>query len=124
MKILSSEEMQKADAYTIEYEPIKSIDLMERAAKECEKWLTSPHNPLFPGKGGKEERVVRGEVKIVCGLGNNGGDGLAIARLLSKKFNVEVLIIRYSDKCSADFLINEKRLKKIKKVKIHNITSS
>lgn len=111
MKILSSEEIRRADAYTIEHEPVKSIDLMERAAKECVKWII----PTLKGEK---------EISIFCGLGNNGGDGLAIARLLSqKKFKVEVFIIRYSDKCSEDFLVNEKRLKKIRKVKIHNITS-
>ncbi len=125
MKILSAEEIRKADSYTIEHEPVKSIDLMERAAKVCVDWLTSPLNPLSHGRGEKGAGVVRGEVAVFCGLGNNGGDGLAIARLLAaRKFKVEVFIIRHSDKCSADFLINEKRLKKIKAVKLHNITSA
>ncbi|MEK6615310.1 MAG: NAD(P)H-hydrate epimerase, partial [Bacteroidota bacterium] len=114
MKILSSEEIRNADAYTIKHEPIKSINLMERASKACANWLAQA--PIL--KGGKTE------IKFFCGVGNNGGDGLAIARLLSqKKFKIEVFIIRCSDKCSKDFLINEKRLKKIKKVKIHTITS-
>lgn len=125
MKILTSEEIRKADAYTIEHEPIKSIDLMERAAKACVEWITSPLNPLSLGRGEKGPGVVRGEVSVFCGLGNNGGDGLAIARLLAaKKFQVEVYIIRYSDKCSPDFLINERRLKKVKGVKVHNITAA
>lgn len=114
MKILSSDEIRKADAYTIAHEPVRSIDLMERAAKACVGWITA--TPALKG-------VKR--VSIFCGLGNNGGDGLAIARLLAaKKFKVEVFIIRHSDKCSEDFLVNEKRLKKIKSVKIHNITSA
>jgi NAD(P)H-hydrate epimerase len=112
MHIISSEEIHQADAYTIEHKPIKSIDLMERAAKECVKWLVA--------KFDKQHSFI-----IFCGLGNNGGDGLAIARLLAaKKFKVQVFIIRYSKKCSEDFLANEKRLKKIKNVKIHNITSA
>lgn len=115
MKILSSEEIRKADAYTIAHEPVKSIDLMERAAKQCMIWLTQ----TLALKGAKPA------IKIFCGLGNNGGDGLAVARLLAlKKFKVEIFIIRYSDKCSEDFLINEKRLKKVKSVKIHNISSA
>src|SRR4030066_1735624 len=106
MKILSPEEIKKADAYTIVHEPIKSIDLMERAAKACVNWIVSSAvSPLSSWKW------VGGEVAVFCGLGNNGGDGLAIARLLSaKKFQVEFFIIRYSDKCSEDFLTNEKRL--------------
>ena len=112
MHIISSEEIHQADAYTIEHEPIKSIDLMERAAKECVRWLAA--------KFDKQHSFI-----IFCGLGNNGGDGLAIARLLAaKKFKVQVFIIRYSKKCSEDFLANEKRLKKIKNVKIHNVTSA
>lgn len=114
MKILSAEEIRLADAYTIEHEPVSSVNLMERAAKECVKWIIN-------SSISKDKR----EVKIFCGLGNNGGDGLAIARLLSvKKINVAVFIIRYSQKCSDDFLINEKRLNKIKKVRIQNISSS
>jgi len=121
MKILSSEQIRQADAYTISHEPITSVNLMERAAKACVYWISSclPGLDLLPEKKG----VKRG-IKVFCGLGNNGGDGLAIARLLAaKKFKVEVYIIRYSDTCSADFLVNEKRLKKVKGVKIYNITS-
>lgn len=113
MKILTTEELRSADAYTIEHEPVKSINLMERAALACVKWIIGA--PALKGT-----KLVR----IFCGLGNNGGDGLAIARLLaSKKFKVEVFIIRYSDKYSEDFLINEKRLKKLKGIKVHNIAS-
>src|ERR1017187_2679351 len=112
MKILTAEEIHQADAYTIEHEPIKSIDLMERAAKECVRWLAA--------KFDKQHSFI-----IFCGLGNNGGDGLAIARLLAaKKFKVQVFIIRHSNKCSEDFLANEKRLKKVKSVKIQNIKSA
>lgn len=115
MKILSSEEIRKADAYTIKHEPIKSINLMERAAKSCVKWIVSSTSVF----------THESEVKIFCGMGNNGGDGLAIARLLSeKKFKVEVFIIRHSDKCSENFLINENRLKKIKRIKVYNVTST
>jgi NAD(P)H-hydrate epimerase len=120
MKVLTAEEIRKADAYTIAHEPVKSIDLMERAAKGCVNWLfSSAVSPFSRG------RRAGDEVAVFCGLGNNGGDGLAIARLLAaKKYKVEVYIIRYSDKCSPDFLINEKRLKKVKSVKVHNVTSA
>ena len=102
MKILSAQQIREADAYTIELEPIKSIDLMERAANACVDWFATS----LP-----DER----NFKIFCGLGNNGGDGLAIARLLSdKKYSVEVFIVRYSEKCSKDFKTNEELLLKLK----------
>jgi|AntAceMinimDraft_17_1070374.scaffolds.fasta_scaffold27586_1 NAD(P)H-hydrate epimerase len=109
MKILSIEQIRQLDAYTIQNEPVKSIDLMERSATNCFNWLIK-----YVDKGQK--------IIIYCGLGNNAGDGLVIARLLIQKgYNVEVCIIRYSDKYSDDFKINYKRLSYISKNKIYNI---
>lgn len=111
MKILPIEKIREADAYTIEHEPVDSIDLMERAAKACTKWIM--------GKINTTDRV-----RIFCGLGNNGGDGLAIARLLAKKeYRVEVFVIRYTDTSSDDFNINLDNLKYQKKVKIREVSS-
>lgn len=101
MKILPVETIREADAYTIANEPVKSVDLMERAARKCFKWLK---------KRVDDERPV----KIFCGLGNNGGDGLVIARLMGQvNSNVSVYVIRYSDKCSDDFQVNHNRLKEV-----------
>src|SRR6266853_3275788 len=98
MKILSTKQICEADAYTIAHEPISSIDLMERAARTCSDWIL---NHL--------DKSV--SFKIFCGTGNNGGDGLAIARLLGKDvFRVEVYVVRYSNNSSPDFLTNAKRL--------------
>lgn len=69
MKILSAQQVREADAFTIAQEPVASIDLMERAARGCTQRLLSHF--------GKEKRF-----RIFCGPGNNGGDGLAIARQL------------------------------------------
>lgn len=111
MKILPIDKVREADAYTIKHEPVDSIDLMERAAKACYKWML-------------ENFASTDRVRIFCGLGNNGGDGLAIARLLAKKdYRVEIYIIRYSDKSSADFDINLENLKYQKRVSIHEINS-
>ncbi|MDE3125887.1 MAG: NAD(P)H-hydrate dehydratase [Bacteroidota bacterium] len=68
-KLLSALQLQQWDAYTIEHEPISSIDLMERAAMECTKWLL-------------RQSFIQQPIYIFCGKGNNGGDGLAIARQL------------------------------------------
>ncbi len=95
--IYSSSEMQKWDKYTILNAPISSLDLMERAALMCAKQLLGNHN--FD------------RIDIVCGKGNNGGDGLAIARILaecSKK--VSLYICDYNENASAAFEANFKRL--------------
>ena len=97
LPIFSAEQIKLIDAHTINVEPIASIDLMERAALKCSQWLMK-HYSL--------ETIF----KVCCGLGNNGGDGLAIARqLLEHGYRVEVFIINYSDKYSDDFIINKKR---------------
>lgn len=112
MKILNTQQIREADTYTIKHEPIASIDLMERAARECENWYESHF---------KRAR----KVYIFCGTGNNGGDGLAIARLLNiYDYNVIVFIVRHSDKTSPDFSINLKQLKKSKNVDIIDISET
>jgi len=112
MKILPIDKVREADAYTIKNEPVDSIDLMERAAKACYKWMS-------------KNFASTDRIKIFCGLGNNGGDGLAIARLLAKKdFRVEVFVLRYSDKSSEDFEINLENLKYQKKVHINEIKTA
>ncbi|MCC6690074.1 MAG: NAD(P)H-hydrate dehydratase [Bacteroidia bacterium] len=113
MKILTIEQVREADAYTIAHEPISSINLMERAATACTDWFTTN---LLP--------EINQHIHIFCGLGNNGGDGLAIARLMAaKNFIVVVYIVRYKNTCSEDFLINERRLNKIPSVAIINLKS-
>jgi len=108
MKIFSVAQIKEADNYTIKHEPIKSIDLMERAAKACCQWIT---------KNVKNEN----QLFIFCGKGNNGGDGLAIARLLSTKYSIEVFIVEQDNHSSDDFLLNFKRLSKLKNVVIHHL---
>ncbi len=97
MKILSTQQIKQADAYTIENEPIASIDLMERAARECYNWLLS--NLLY-----------NKPYKIFAGNGNNGGDGLALARMLCD-CNESVQVFLLSENLSPDAQINYIRLK-------------
>jgi ADP-dependent NAD(P)H-hydrate dehydratase / NAD(P)H-hydrate epimerase len=109
MKILPVDKIREADAYTIANEPIESADLMERATTACFIWLK---------KRVGDERPV----KIFCGMGNNGGDGLAIARLMSGYHgNISVYVIRHADKYSDDFKVNYERLKEAAKVKLFDI---
>ena len=98
MKILSASQVRRADAHTIENEPIASIDLMERASLAFVKWFISQFD--------RGHRVA-----VVCGTGNNGGDGLAIARFLEdRKYEVHAFTIGYHEKASADFKINHDRV--------------
>jgi len=100
LKIFSVAQIKAWDAFTIHNEPVKSIDLMERAARACSDWITK----------NIENNIT---LKIFCGKGNNGGDGLAIARHLSqKKYIVEAYIAGDPQAGSDDFKINLKRLKK------------
>lgn len=98
MKILPVELVREADAYTIKNEPVASIDLMERAAHQLFRWI--------------KKRVDKShKIHIYAGLGNNGGDGLVLARLLAKKgYEVKINVIRYSEKTSTDFQANYRRL--------------
>jgi NAD(P)H-hydrate epimerase len=111
MKIFSSTQIKKWDAFTIENEPIASIDLMERAATACCKWLIGKNFGAF-------------HFRIFCGKGNNGGDGLAIARMLiEQKYLVTVYILEFGNIGTDDFQINLERLHQLT-TDIHFIQSS
>lgn len=101
MKILSVKQIRDADAYTIRHEPIASIDLMERASHAFVHWF----HENFETKNFK--------IKIFCGLGDNGGDGLAIARMLRYfMYKIEVFVVNYAENSSENFKINKARLEK------------
>lgn len=101
MKILSADQIKAWDAYSIREESIASIDLMERAGRAFVTWFIEHYDATQ-------------KVGIVCGTGNNGGDGLAIARLLNDwNYSVKVWIVRGGIKESPDFTSNLKRLEKI-----------
>ncbi|PKP36051.1 MAG: NAD(P)H-hydrate epimerase, partial [Bacteroidetes bacterium HGW-Bacteroidetes-15] len=97
MKVFKSEQIRDIDAFTIKHEPIQSIDLMERAANALVKWIIgnySSQSPFF----------------IFVGPGNNGGDGLALARLLIEVgYHVKVFVLASKD-YSNDNRVNTQRL--------------
>jgi hydroxyethylthiazole kinase-like uncharacterized protein yjeF len=98
LKILSSQQIRELDKFTIENEPIAPIDLMERACHTFVNWFVQQVKP--------EKKVG-----IVCGTGNNGGDGLGIARLLSERgYSVKVWIVRGEMGETESFKINFKKL--------------
>ncbi|MGF2414288.1 MAG: NAD(P)H-hydrate epimerase, partial [Ferruginibacter sp.] len=98
MKIFSAAQMKQWDAFTIIHEPVASIQLMERAASKCVEWILQHNYSLT-------------HFHIFCGKGNNGGDGLAIARMLiEKKFAVTVYILEFGKIGTADFQANLAKL--------------
>ena len=98
MKLFTAGQLKELDQYTIEHEPIKSIDLMERAAKCITRAIT-------------EEWTKETPVIVFAGPGNNGGDALAVARLLHDEgYHVSVYLFNIYNNLSADCAINRERL--------------
>ena len=104
MKILSAIQIRQADNFTIKNEPISSSALMERAGRKCFEWIVNNTD-------------TTNKYIIICGTGNNGGDGLVIAKFLSEnQCNVEIIILSSSKEYSDDF---KKNFEVIKKTNIH-----
>jgi hydroxyethylthiazole kinase-like uncharacterized protein yjeF len=97
MKIFSAQQIRQWDAYTIMHEPVLSIDLMERAAQECCLWILQHYNQAK-------------HFTLFCGAGNNGGDGLALARQLSEAGKDITVFILAEGKRTDDFIANLERL--------------
>lgn len=104
MKIFSSEQLYQADQKTIEKQEITSEELMERAGLQIFNWLHQRINgaPV--------------PIRIFCGIGNNGGDGLVLGRLLIEHgYNVITYVVNCSDKRSKNFLLNYDKIKNVTK---------
>ncbi len=98
MKILDAAQLRELDNYTIEHEPVSSIDLMERASGSFARAFTA-HYP--PGR----------TVHIFAGPGNNGGDALAVARMLfTQCYDVKCYLVNPQGKLSPDCTTNKERL--------------
>lgn len=112
MKILSCTQQKEADAYTIAHESISSINLMEKAA-----------GMLAEAIGRRWDASHR--MIVFAGPGNNGGDALAVARMLFlRKYNVEVYLFNVTGKLSEDCLVNIHRLKECGFGQYHEITKT
>lgn len=108
MKLLTTDQIRKLDRATIEKEPISSLDLMERAGTRCANWLWL--------------RFPKRTFSIVCGIGNNGGDGLVIARkLLALQSKIEVFVLGDHGGGSEDFQTNYERLRTLGGINIYTL---
>jgi NAD(P)H-hydrate epimerase len=102
MKILTAQQLAEADKATIEKQKISTEDLMERVS-------TLVFNKIHDRLGGASVPV-----KIFCGIGNNGGDGLAIARhMIEHGYQVAVYITNCSKHRSKGFLANYDLIKEV-----------
>lgn len=110
MKILNTNQIKKLDQATIQNEAISSLDLMERASLTFVNWFIN----TFPN--------THQVVQIFCGIGNNGGDGLAVARLLSQRaYTIQVFYCKISPNTSQDFEKNLARLPKRQAIEVFEI---
>ncbi|MFD2864560.1 NAD(P)H-hydrate dehydratase [Mucilaginibacter antarcticus] len=101
LPLLTAQQIRQADAHTVITEPISSVNLMERASKAFVGWFINHFQD-------KDLTIA-----VYCGTGNNGGDGLAIARMLydHRYLNIDVKIARFSDNATEDFNTNLDRIK-------------
>ncbi len=94
MKIFTASQIKACDAYTIHASNITGIDLMERAAARCTEWISTnmPKDSVFI---------------VLCGTGNNGGDGLAITRMLHNMgYSAKAFLLHFSENLSDDCQTN------------------
>ncbi|MBN1767969.1 MAG: NAD(P)H-hydrate dehydratase [Prolixibacteraceae bacterium] len=107
MKLFTTKQIPEIDRYTIEAEPIADIDLMERAAEKVAAFIA-------------ENETTGLNYYVFCGPGNNGGDGLAVARMLAENTaaSVRVFILDFGKGLAGSSEINFNRLKNIENVSV------
>ena len=104
MKIFSDQQIYEGDKLTAQRQNITSTELMERAGIQIFNWL---HLRM---------QGAQVPIHIFCGIGNNGGDGLVVARhLINHGYNVHTYVVNFSDTRSKDFLVNYDLIKQTTK---------
>lgn len=101
MKVFSAPQIRACDTYTVHAAKIASHELMERAAGKCAEWINNnvPADTVFI---------------VLCGSGNNGGDGLAITRMLHKQgYSAKAFLLRLGAELTEDCRKNFERLNNI-----------
>lgn len=111
MKIFPTQRIKELDACTIENEPVASIDLMERASQALANAIAGRWNADTP-------------FTVFAGPGNNGGDALAVSRLLAAKgYRLEVYLFNTKGSLSPDCETNKERLAGVAGVDFHEVSS-
>jgi len=109
VKVFPAESVREIDNYTIQHEPIRSVDLMERAATRLTDRFVRDYKVNRP-------------VLVFAGPGNNGGDALAMARLLSlRQYRVAVFLVTSSGRLSDDCQVNLERIREATSVTVNLI---
>lgn len=112
MKLFRSDQIKKIDESTISEEPVSSVNLMERAAGQILAWYLNKFDRLR-------------HILIFAGPGNNGGDGLALARMLeANRYDVEVVYVEFTSKTSADWGVNMSRLRNETQVRVTTLAGT
>ncbi len=111
MKIFPTSTLKELDAYTIEHEPITSIDLMERASQAIAESIVKRWNAETP-------------FTVFAGPGNNGGDALAVSRLLAERgYRLAVYLFNTKNSLSPECDINKEKLSAQGNVDFHEVTT-
>ncbi len=111
IKIFPTIQLKELDAYTIENEPVSSIDLMERASRALARAMSERWSAETP-------------FTVFAGPGNNGGDALAVSRLLAERGCwVEVYLFNTKGALSPDCETNKERLAGVAGIDFHEITT-
>lgn len=113
MKIFSSKNIKDLDKATCEAQQIDSLTLMERAANAAAKEIS---DRFLPSR----------HIVAMAGPGNNGGDTLAICRILAEQgfSNIEVFLFNVKGELSADCQAQKEKISQIESIKLNEITSS
>ena len=101
MKVFSAPQIRACDTYSIHAAKISSYELMERAAGKCAEWIYEnlPMDAVFI---------------VLCGSGNNGGDGLALTRMLHRQgYSAKAFLLRLGEELTEDCRKNFERLNSI-----------
>lgn len=111
IKIPTASQMRELDADTVKKEAISPLDLMERAATAVAQAIMSEWDSHTP-------------ILVFAGSGNNGGDALAVARILYEQgYNVEAYLFNIGGKLSPECQANRKRISECSGLSFTEVTT-